>query len=281
MGSFRAQTHDDYDDERLYGKRSPPSLFARMTAQELHALLEEVRAGQTVPAEAARLVLNAMSAAPFDDLGFARVDNQRHLRQGFPEVILGTGKTPAQIAAIADRIASRGHSLLVTRATPEAYAAVHSVVADAVYHEVARAIVARRGDIPPGKGTVLVVCAGTSDLPVAEEAAVTAEVMGNTVERLCDVGVAGLHRLLSEHDRLRAARVLIVVAGMEGALPSVVAGLVEAPVIAVPTSVGYGASFGGVAALLAMLNSCANGVSVVNIDNGFGAACVASSITHG
>jgi pyridinium-3,5-biscarboxylic acid mononucleotide synthase len=252
-----------------------------MTAQELHALLEEVRAGRTVPAEAARLVLNAMSAAPFDDLGFARVDNQRHLRQGFPEVILGTGKTPAQIAAIADRIASRGHSLLVTRATREAYAAVQTVVADAVYHEVARAIVARRGDIPPGKGTVLVVCAGTSDLSVAEEAAVTAEVMGNTVERLCDVGVAGLHRLLSEHDRLRAARVLIVVAGMEGALPSVVAGLVEAPVIAVPTSVGYGASFGGVAALLAMLNSCANGVSVVNIDNGFGAACVASSITHG
>jgi NCAIR mutase (PurE)-related protein len=252
-----------------------------MTAQELHALLEEVRVGKTVPAEAARRVLDAMSAAPFDDLGFARVDTQRHVRQGFPEVILGTGKTPAQIAAIADRIASRGHSLLVTRATPEAYAAVHSMVADAVYHEVARAIVARRGDIPPGKGTVLVVCAGTSDLPVAEEAAVTAEVMGNTVERVCDVGVAGLHRLLSEHDRLRAARVLIVVAGMEGALPSVVAGLVEAPVIAVPTSVGYGASFGGVAALLAMLNSCANGVSVVNIDNGFGAACVASAITHG
>ena len=280
MGSFKAQANDDYD-ERLYGKRRPPSPFARMTAQELQALLEEVRTGTTSPTDAARRVQNAMSAAPFDDLGFARVDTHRHVRQGFPEVILGSGKTPAQIAAIAAHIASRGHSLLVTRASHDAFDAVRGAVPDAVYHETARAIVARRGDIPPGKGTVLVVCAGTSDLPVAEEAAVTAEVMGNTVERLCDVGVAGLHRLLSEHDRLRAARVLIVVAGMEGALPSVVAGLVEAPVIAVPTSVGYGASFGGVAALLGMLNSCANGVSVVNIDNGFGAACVASTITHG
>ena len=252
-----------------------------MTVQELHALLEEVRAGRTGTNDAARRVIDAMSAAPFDDLGFARVDTHRHLRQGFPEVILGSGKTPAQIAAIAARIAERGHSLLVTRATPDAYAAVHAVVPDAEYREIARAIVARQGDIPPGKGTVLVVCAGTSDLPVAEEAAVTAEVMGNTVERLADVGVAGLHRLLSEHDRLRAARVLIVVAGMEGALPSVVAGLVDAPVVAVPTSIGYGASFGGIAALLGMLNSCANGVAVVNIDNGFGAACVASSITHG
>ena len=197
----------------------------------------------------------------------------------FRRSILGLGKTPAQIAAIAASIAGRGHSLLVTRATPEAYAAVRAIVPDAVYHEAARAIVASRGEIAAGTGTVLVVCAGTSDLPVAEEAAVTAEVMGNTVERLYDVGVAGLHRLLSEHERLRAARVLIVVAGMEGALPSVVAGLVEAPVIAVPTSVGYGASFGGIAALLGMLNSCANGVAVVNIDNGFGAACVASAIT--
>jgi len=252
-----------------------------MTAQELQALLEEVRTGKTSPSDAARRVQNAMSAAPFDDLGFARVDTHRHLRQGFPEVILGTGKTPAQIAAIAGRINASGQSLLVTRTTREAYDAVRAVVADAEYREEARAIVARRGDIAPGTGTVLVVCAGTSDLPVAEEAVVTLEVMGNTVERLYDVGVAGLHRLLSEHDRLRAARVLIVVAGMEGALPSVVAGLVEAPVVAVPTSVGYGASFGGVAALLGMLNSCANGVSVVNIDNGFGAACVASSITHG
>jgi pyridinium-3,5-biscarboxylic acid mononucleotide synthase len=252
-----------------------------MTAQELQALLDEVRDGRTPPGDAARRVLDAMRAAPFEDLGFARVDTHRHLRQGFPEVILGIGKTPAQIAGIAASIASRGHSLLVTRATPEAYAAVHPVVPDAVYHEAARVIVARRGEIAAGTGTVLVVCAGTSDLPVAEEAAITAEVMGNTVERLYDVGVAGLHRLLSAHQRLRAARVLIVVAGMEGALPSVVAGLVEAPVIAVPTSIGYGASFGGIAALLGMLNSCANGVAVVNIDNGFGAACMASSITHG
>jgi NCAIR mutase (PurE)-related protein len=251
-----------------------------MTTQELNNLLEEVRAGKTTTSDAARRLSDAMCAAPFDDLGFARVDTHRHLRQGFPEVILGTGKTPAQIAAIAARIAAHGHSLLVTRATRDAYDAVRAVVSDAEYREEARAIVARREDVVPGTGTVLVVCAGTSDLPVAEEAAVTAEVMGNTVERLYDVGVAGLHRLLSEHERLRAARVLIVVAGMEGALPSVVAGLVEAPVVAVPTSVGYGASFGGIAALLGMLNSCANGVSVVNIDNGFGAACVASAITH-
>ena len=221
-----------------------------------------------------------LRTAPFEDLGFARIDTHREIRTGFPEVILGLGKSPAQIAAIAERIVSRGQALLVTRAQPEAYDAVRAVVADAEYREEARAIVARRGDIVPGNGTVLVLCAGTSDLPVAEEAAVTAEVMGNTVERLYDVGVAGLHRLLSEHDRLRAARVLIVVAGMEGALPSVVAGLVEAPVVAVPTSIGYGASFGGIAALLGMLNSCANGVSVVNIDNGFGAACVASAINH-
>ena len=252
-----------------------------MTAQELQALLEEVRSGTTGTSDAARRLTDAMSAAPFDDLGFARVDTHRHLRQGFPEVILGTGKTPAQTAAIAARISARGHSLLVTRATRDAYEAVRAVVPDAEYREEARAIVARRQDIVAGTGTVLVVCAGTSDLPVAEEAAVTAEVMGNTVERLYDVGVAGLHRLLGEHERLRAARVLIVVAGMEGALPSVVAGLVSAPVVAVPTSIGYGASFGGIAALLGMLNSCANGVSVVNIDNGFGAACVASSITHG
>ena len=226
-----------------------------MTAQELQALLDEVRAGTTATDAAARRVLDAMSAAPFEDLGFARVDSHRHLRQGFPEVILGLGKTPDQIARISASIAGRGHSLLVTRASAEAYAAVRNAVPDAVYHETARAIVASRGDIAAGTGTVLVMCAGTSDLAVAEEAAITAEVMGNAVERLYDVGVAGLHRLLSEHQRLRAARVLIVVAGMEGALPSVVAGLVDAPVIAVPTSVGYGASFGGLAALLGMLNS--------------------------
>jgi len=252
-----------------------------MTPQELQQLFADVGKGTTAPDEGARRVLDAMRAAPFEDLGFARVDTHRHLRQGFPEVILGEGKTPAQIAAIAQRIAGGGHSLLVTRAHTDAFEAVRAVVPDATYHQDARAITASRGEIAPGIGTVLVVCAGTSDLAVAEEAAVTAAVMGNTVDRLYDVGVAGIHRVLHEQARLRAARVLIVVAGMEGALPSVIAGLVEAPVVAVPTSVGYGASFGGIAALLGMLNSCANGVSVVNIDNGFGAACVASAITHG
>ena len=252
-----------------------------MTESDLRQMLDAVRTG-TLDADAAAMqIRQALAAAPFEDLGFARVDTHRHHRQGFPEVILGLGKTPSQIAAIAERIVANGHSLLVTRASKEAWDAVKAVVPNATFHEGARAITLTQGDIPAGIGTVLIACAGTSDLPVAEEAAVTAEIMGNTVDRLYDVGVAGLHRLLSEHDRLRAARVLIVVAGMEGALPSVVAGLVDAPVVAVPTSIGYGASFGGIAALLAMLNSCANGVSVVNIDNGFGAACVASSITHG
>jgi pyridinium-3,5-biscarboxylic acid mononucleotide synthase len=251
-----------------------------MTRHDLERLLEEVRAGRTPVGDALERVHRSMREAPFEDMGFARLDTHRAVRQGFPEVVLGTGKTPAQIAAIADRIVARGQSLLVTRATPEAQAAVRDKVPAAVYNEIARTVSLRQQDVEPGTGTVLVVCAGTSDLPVAEEAAVTADLMGNVVDRLCDVGVAGIHRLLHEHARLDAARVIIVVAGMEGALPSVVAGLVRAPVVAVPTSVGYGASFGGVAALLAMLNSCANGVSVVNIDNGFGAACVASAITH-
>ena len=193
---------------------------------------------------------------------------------------LGLGKTPSQIAAIAERIVSAGHSLLVTRTTLEAFDAVRDAVPRAIFHGEARAITLSQGEIPRGDGTVIVACAGTSDLPVAEEAVVTAELMGNTVDRLYDVGVAGLHRLLHEQERLYRARVLIVVAGMEGALPSVIGGLVRVPVIAVPTSVGYGASFDGIAALLGMLNSCASGVCVVNIDNGFGAACVASRINH-
>ena len=224
--------------------------------------------------------MQALRAAPFEDLGFARVDTHRAIRQGFPEVILGVGKTPAQIAAIAQRIVGAGQALLVTRATAEAFAAVLGVVPNAVYHNTARAITLQQGEIPRGHGTVLVACAGTSDLPVAEEAAITLEMMGNPIDRLYDVGVAGIHRLLREQSRLQIARVVIVVAGMEGALPSVVAGLIQAPVIAVPTSIGYGASFGGIAALLGMLNSCANGVAVVNIDNGFGAACMASAINH-
>jgi len=251
-----------------------------MTKSELQRLLDEVSAGTEETAAAATRILDALRSAPFENLGFARVDNHRHLRQGFPEVVLGMGKTPEQIAAIAERIVAQGHSLLVTRATLDAFDAVRSVVPGAVFHGEARAITLAQGEIPRGHGTVLIACAGTSDLSVAEEAAVTAELMGNTVDRLYDVGVAGLHRLLHERERLERARVLIVVAGMEGALPSVIGGLVSVPVVAVPTSVGYGASFGGIAALLGMLNSCASGVAVVNIDNGFGAACMASRINH-
>jgi NCAIR mutase (PurE)-related protein len=251
-----------------------------MTESELHHLLDAVSKGTTDTDTAVLRIVDAMRAAPYDDLGFARVDQHRHLRQGFPEVVLGLGKSPAQIATISGRIVSAGHSLLVTRTTLEAFDAVRDVVPNAAFHGEARAITLAQGEIVHGRGTVLVACAGTSDLPVAEEAVVTAELMGNTVDRLYDVGVAGLHRLLSERERLQRARVLIVVAGMEGALPSVIGGLVRVPVIAVPTSVGYGASFGGVAALLGMLNSCASGVAVVNIDNGFGAACLASRINH-
>jgi len=251
-----------------------------MTDHELQRLFEDVRTGTVAPAAASTRVLHALRAAPFEDLGFARVDTHRELRQGFPEVILGVGKTPAQIAAIASRIVSRGQALLVTRAGDEAFTAVRTIAPQAEYHAPARAITLKQGEIPAGRGTVLIACAGTSDLPVAEEAAVSADIMGNTIDRLYDVGVAGIHRLLREQERLQSARVVIVVAGMEGALPSVVAGLIQVPVIAVPTSIGYGASFGGLAALLGMLNSCANGVAVVNIDNGFGAACMASAINH-
>ena len=231
-------------------------------------------------ADAERLLLEALRSRPFEDLGFARVDHHRAIRQGFPEVILGLGKTPAQIAAIAAEIVGRGSTLLVTRANQAAFDAVRVVVPKAIYYAEPGIIALKQKDIVPGKGAILIVAAGTSDLPVAEEAAYTAELMGNAIDRLYDVGVAGIHRLLGERGHLDRARVIIVVAGMEGALPSVVAGLVAVPVIAVPTSVGYGASFGGIAALLGMLNSCASGVSVVNIDNGFGAANIASLINH-
>jgi NCAIR mutase (PurE)-related protein len=251
-----------------------------MTTSQLRQLLDEVRAGTLDPALASDRILAALRAAPFEDLGFARIDHHRELRQGFPEVILGVGKTPAQIAAIAERIVARGQPLLVTRAEPAAYDAVRAIIPSATYHHEARAITLPQGEIPRGRGTILITCAGTSDVPIAEEAAVTAELMGNTIDRLYDVGVAGIHRILREQPRLQNARVVIVAAGMEGALPSVVGGLVSVPVIAVPTSVGYGASFGGIAALLGMLNSCASGVSVVNIDNGFGAGCIASLINH-
>jgi pyridinium-3,5-biscarboxylic acid mononucleotide synthase len=248
--------------------------------KQLHDLLERVARGEVAPADARDLLIEAFRARPFEDLGFARVDHHRTVRQGFPEVILGLGKTPAQIAAIASEIVARGSTLLVTRASADAYEAVRRLVPQATYYPDAAIITFRQQDVSDGHGTILIAAAGTSDLPVAEEAARTAELMGNTVCRLYDVGVAGLHRLLGEQARLSAARVIIVVAGMEGALPSVVAGLVSVPVIAVPTSIGYGASFGGLAALLGMLNSCATGVSVVNIDNGFGAAAIASLINH-
>jgi hypothetical protein len=248
--------------------------------KQLLDLLHQVARGEVDAAAAFDQLVRAFRASPFEDLGFARVDHHRAIRQGFPEVVLGLGKTPAQIAAIAAEIAGRGSTLLVTRASRDAYDAVRAVVPGATYEADAAIIAFRQQDVTPGRGIIAVAAAGTSDLPVAEEAAVTAELMGNQVFRLYDVGVAGLHRLLGERERLAAARVIIVVAGMEGALPSVVAGLVGVPVLAVPTSIGYGASFGGLAALLGMLNSCATGVAVVNIDNGFGAAAMASLINH-
>jgi NCAIR mutase (PurE)-related protein len=251
-----------------------------MNRSDIRLLLDQVRDGSVTPEAAQQRLLQVLRQSPFEDLGFARVDHHRSVRQGFPEVVFGQGKTPDQIAAIAERIVAAGHNLLVTRTNREAYEAVAQRVPDAIFHDLARAITRQTGPSAPGKGTIVIAAAGTADLPVAEEAVVTAEIMGNTVDRLFDVGVAGLHRLLAEHARLGAARVVIVVAGMEGALPSVIGGLVDVPVIAVPTSVGYGASFGGLTALLAMLNSCASGISVVNIDNGFGAAAIASSINH-
>jgi pyridinium-3,5-biscarboxylic acid mononucleotide synthase len=250
-----------------------------MSPAELRHLLEAVGEGRLSAADATTRLVAEMRGQPFEDLGFARVDHHRAIRQGFPEVILGLGKTPDQIAAIATRIVERGNPLLVTRADELAWQRVQAAIPDAEYHPAARAITRRR-PVPPGHGTIVIASAGTADQPVAEEAAVTADIMGNRVERLYDIGVAGIHRVLSVRDLLQSARAIVVVAGMEGALPSVVAGLVDAPVIAVPTSVGYGASFGGIAALLGMLNSCANGVSVVNIDNGYGAGCIASMINH-
>jgi len=247
-----------------------------MDRAQIEALLNEVRSGETGVAEA----LERLRHMPFEDLGFAKVDHHRALRTGMPEVIFAESKTPAQVVAIFTRMAQAGGNVLVTRASREICEAVLRAEPRAELHETARAITLTQTQAAAGKGTVGVVCAGTSDLPVAEEAAVTARLMGNTVELVADVGVAGIHRLLAQQAALKSARVLVVCAGMEGALPTVVGGLVNAPVIAVPTSVGYGASFGGVAALLGMLNTCAPNVCVVNIDNGFGAACIASLINH-
>ncbi len=223
-------------------------------------------------------VVSRLRNLPYEDLDFAKVDHHRAIRQGFPEVVFGQGKTPEQVASIAAAVLTRSDRLLVTRASEDAFAATRERVDDAVYNEMARCIVVDRRKRPDELPKVAVLCAGTSDLPVAAEAAITAELMGCEVERISDVGVAGLHRLLDHLPKLRQCRALVVVAGMEGALPSVVGGLVDIPIIAVPTSVGYGASFGGLAALLAMLNSCAPGVGVVNIDNGFGAGYLAAMI---
>ena len=252
-----------------------------MDRTQIEALLNEVHAGSTSVTDA----LERLRNLPFEDLGFAKVDHHRALRTGMPEVIFAESKTPAQVAAIFARMARAGGNVLATRASREVYAAVRAAEARdegprAEYHEAARAITLKQTEAPSGKGTVGVVCAGTSDLPVAEEAVVTAELMGNHVQHIYDVGVAGIHRLLAHRGALAKARVIIVCAGMEGALPSVVGGLVGVPVIAVPTSVGYGAAFEGLAALLGMMNSCASNVSVVNIDNGFGAGYVASLINR-
>jgi pyridinium-3,5-biscarboxylic acid mononucleotide synthase len=246
--------------------------------ERVRELLAQVADGR-VDADAA---LEALSFAPVESLDFASIDHHRALRQGFPEVIFGQGKTSEQIVSIATRIAAHGDGVLVTRADDDARQALRDAFPAATVNDVGRTVhLPAEQPSQTGRGTVLIVTAGTSDLPVAEEAAATAGALGNCVERLTDVGVAGIHRLTSQRHALSNAAVVIVVAGMDGALPSVIGGLVRAPVIAVPTSVGYGASFGGLAALLTMLNSCAAGVTVVNIDNGFGAAVAASRITHG
>ena len=245
-----------------------------MTTTEATQLLERFRVGKVSRDE----VLRVFQSAPVADLGFAQVDTHRALRKNFPEVIFGAGKTPVQVVKIAAKLLEHGQQVLVTRITAEHARALKKKFKRAVHHESARCVTIEKKTLPKRAGFIAVVCAGTSDLPVAEEAAVTAEIMGNRVERVHDVGVAGLHRMLARLDLLQRANVIIAVAGMEGALPSVLAGLVAKPVIAVPTSIGYGASFGGIAALLAMLNSCASGVTVVNIDNGFGAGYAASQI---
>jgi NCAIR mutase (PurE)-related protein len=247
-----------------------------VNADSIRKLFEQVRKGTISPDDA----VERMRHLPFEDLGFAKIDHHRALRAGMPEVILGEGKTATQVAEIFSRLAKRGGNILATRVNEKQVAAVKKKVRKAEHRELARAIVLERDRTKYGKGMIAVVSAGTSDIPVAEEAVVTAEIMGNEVQHFYDVGVAGIHRLLANREALTKARVVVVCAGMEGALPSVVGGLVGVPVIAVPTSVGYGSSFKGLAALLGMLNSCASNVSVVNIDNGFGAGYVASLINR-
>ncbi|MEW6366051.1 MAG: nickel pincer cofactor biosynthesis protein LarB [Acidobacteriota bacterium] len=247
-----------------------------MKSAEIAHLLKRVAEGRTTPEEA----LERLKALPFEDLEFAKVDSHRHLRRGYAEVVYGQGKTDQQVAAIVDRLYAHGQNVIVTRSRPSTFRLVQKRHASARFSKEASMIYIRRDRTIHGKGTILVVSAGTSDIPVAEEAALTAELLGNRVERVYDVGVAGIHRLISHLPHLQRARAIVAVAGMEGALPSVVSGLVSVPVVAVPTSTGYGASFHGIAALLGMLNSCSSGVAVVNIDNGFGAGFLASLINR-
>lgn len=245
-----------------------------MDEKTLRQLLERIQSGELTVDDG----LKELKVLPFEDLGYAKVDFHRNLRTGYPEVIFCQGKKLEHIVGIVQRMLQRENNILATRANPEVYEAIKKITSDAVYYDLARIVVVKRRELKKTKGVILVATGGTADIPVAEEAAVTAEVLGNTVERLYDVGVAGIHRLLMNSDKLMNARVIITVAGMEGALASVVGGLVDAPVIAVPTSVGYGSNFSGLSALLTMLNSCASGIGVVNIDNGFGAGYLASMI---
>lgn len=248
-----------------------------MNVRRLEEVLKRLRSGKATVEE----TLAQLKSLPFEDLGYARIDHHRSLRKGFPEVIWGEGKTSGQIVSIVRELKSKGHNVLITRLEDRKAKTVQKAFPKGRYYPLSKMLTHLTHPIEiVGKGVVLVITAGTTDIPVAEEAVVTAQMMGNRVESLYDVGVAGIHRLLTERKRLEAARVLVVVAGMEGALPSVVGGLVDRPVIAVPTSVGYGTSFGGVTALLAMLNSCASGVAVVNIDNGFGAGYMASLVNR-
>lgn len=247
-----------------------------MNSNQLKKLLEDVRDGSVEIEQA----FNEIKALPYEDLGFAKVDHHRSIRNGYPEVIYCEGKTTEQIVEIVKRLMEKNNNILATRASREVFDAISKFTGDAEYHTEARIVVVKRREIKVSKKQIAVITAGTSDIPVAEEAAITAEVLGNRVIRIYDVGVAGIHRLLSKMEAISQANVIIVVAGMEGALASVVGGLVDKPVIAVPTSIGYGANFGGLAALLTMLNSCASGIGVVNIDNGFGAGYLASNITR-
>jgi len=244
--------------------------------KQLEKVLTDVQKGKLSPKQA----IEILKDFPYQDLSFAKIDHHRELRRGFPEIIFGQGKTEDQIAKIAKEILHKESNLLITRVESKVYKKIRQKIPKIKYNPLAKAIYLKQKDPPPGKGKIVIITAGTSDIPVAEEAAVTCDILGNDIEKIYDVGVAGLHRLFGEYEKIRTGRVIITAAGMEGALPSVIAGITNVPIIAVPTSIGYGTSFKGLAALLAMLNSCPGGMAVVNIDNGFGAAYMASVINH-